>query len=168
MRRLGPAGQSDGFTATKSCYLNQSSRGPSLISVSNSGQCQRPMRRSNNTIRKITKGSQPTIFQSLQALTCFYLAYLCSLVFHHSPSLPLPQPPRPSHCSWTIPSSSLAQCLCVCGLFARNIPSLDVSLGDSFLFLALSSVSNFLSPALSFSSVSFYFVLFIACITLCQ
>lgn len=43
-------------------------------------------------------------------------------------------------------------------LSARNIPSLDICMADSFSCFSLSSVSNFLSPALALSFILSYFI----------
>lgn len=78
-------------------------------------------------------------------------ADLCSLVLSQSPFLLLPLFPRPSLCSWTIPSSSLVQGLCVyCLLCQEHSFSTRYCMADWFLWSSFSLVSNFLSPALHF------------------
>lgn len=72
-----------------------------------------------------------------------------SAVLRHAP---LPQYRRPQATSflWASLTSSLGQGLCVPGSCSQEHAFLSICMPDSFLFLAISSVCNFLSRARHF------------------
>lgn len=69
--------------------------------------------------------------------------------FHPFLSRPLPQyhSPQATSCFWASLTSSLAQGLCISGSSRQEHAFSSTCVPDSFLFLALSSICNSLSPA---------------------
>lgn len=158
--------------------FHEGTRGPHAFPVSNSNQCQRPKRKNNMcTTKAIERGQGPSyisaplwshmsllplkakhLLRGLQVSTCFYPCWpllprpLPSPVPHSAPvsktiSLILDRPKRiPGTGSVVIVPS------------ARNVLSLDICMADSFLCSSPKAVINFLFSALSFFSVSSYFI----------